>query len=92
MKTRMTVLLAGALLVALSGTANANGRINVGIAIGVPGYAYVAPPPVYYYPPPQIYYAPRPVYYAPVPWGVRPYRYWDRGWDRSRRFGDRRHW
>jgi hypothetical protein len=92
MKTRMTVLLAGALLVALSGTASANGRLNVGIAIGVPGYAYVALPPVYYYPPPRIYYAPRPayyapppVYYAPAPWGVRPYRYWDRGWGR-------RHW
>lgn len=92
MKTRMAVLLAGALLVALSGSASANGRINVGIGIGVPGYTYVAPPPVYYYSPPQIYYAPPPVYYAPVPWAVRHHRDWDRNWNRRHGHGDRRRW
>lgn len=92
MKARTSVLLAGALLVALSGTASAHGRINVGVAIGVPGYAYVAPPPAYYYPTPRIYYAPPPVYYAPAPWAVGPYRYWNRGWDRRYGYGYRRHW
>jgi hypothetical protein len=95
MKTRMTVFLAGALLVALSGSASANGRINFGISIGVPGYAYMAPPPAYYYSPPPVYYAPAPVYYAPprayyapAPWAVGSYR----GWDRHPRHWNGRHW
>ena len=91
MKSRIAVLLAGALLAGLSGTASANGRINVGIAIGVPGYAYVAPPPVYYAPPP-VYYAPPPVYYAPAPWAVRPFGVWDRGFHRHPRHWSRGHW
>jgi hypothetical protein len=91
MKTRMTVLLAGAMLLALSGTASANGRVSVGIAFGVPGYAYAAPAPAYYYPPP-VYYAPPPIYYAPVPWGVRPYGYWGTGWRGHNVHRGRGHW
>ncbi len=92
MKSRMPILLAGAVLVALCGTANAHGRINVGIDLAVPAYTYVVPPPVYYYAPPRIHYAPRPVYYAlppvyytPAPWAVRHHRHWNKHWDR-------RHW
>ena len=85
MKTRLTVFLAGVLLAALSGTAAADGRINVDVIIGAPGYTYMAPPPVYYYPP-------APVYYAPAPWAVRHHRDWDRDWHRHHRHWNRRHW
>ena len=105
MKNRTIVMLAGALLAAVSGTASANGRISVGIGIGLPAYGYVAPPPVTYapppvtyapplvtYAPPPVYYAPPPVYYAPAPWGVRYYGYWGRGWGRHHGYGHRGHW
>jgi len=74
MKNRITVLLIGAALAVLNGTAAAHDRVSFAISIGVPGPAYVAPPVVYYpappayYAPPVYYYGP-PVYYAPAPWG-----------------------
>ncbi|CAG2151144.1 hypothetical protein [Cupriavidus plantarum] len=53
-------------------------RVNVDLAIGVPGVAiggpaYYPPPPVYYAPPQPVYVAPpAPVYYGPPPVVVRP--------------------
>ncbi|MGO4277362.1 hypothetical protein SAMN05216321_101389 [Cupriavidus sp. OV038] len=46
-------------------------RVNVDVAIGVPGV--VVGGPAYYAPPPPVYYAPpAPVYYGPPPVVVRP--------------------
>ena len=84
MKNILTVILLGSLCAGLSGTATARDHFNVGITIGAPAVAYVAPAPVYYYPQPQaVYYAP-PVYYAPAPWGVgvRYDRGYYAGWNR----------
>ena len=101
MKTRMTVVLAGAALAALSGIASANGHVNFGISIGVP--AYVAPAPAYYLPPPVTYapppitYAPPPVYYAPpAVYYVAPRAYyapvpWAAGYYRGG-YGGHGHW
>ena len=71
MRKTIATLLAGAALIAVSGTAAA--RVDVGISLGIPAPVYVAPPPpvVYappvYVPPRPVYYAPPPVYYAPPP-------------------------
>ena len=86
MKNKLTVLLAGALLAAISATAAAHDRFSFGVTIGVPAYTYVPPPPVYYYPPQPVYYYPAPrVNYAPAPWGIR----YERGWERHRGYGYR---
>ena len=81
MKSRLKLLLAGAVLALASGTAAAHGRVSFGVSFGVPvAPVYVAPAPVYvapapvYYAPRRVYYAPR-YYYAPRPVVVR-YRYW----------------
>ena len=79
MRTK-SIVLAGIMLAAFSGTAAAHGRLSFGISIGVPAPVYVAPAPVYYPPPAYYYYpAPRvvyypPVYYAPPPVFVAPAR------------------
>src|SRR5262245_29481843 len=87
MKTKLTaMLLAAGLLAALSGAASARDNVSFSLSIGVPGYAYVDPPPVYYYPEPRIYYPPTRVYYAPGPVVIR-----DRDWDRHHRHWDRHH-
>lgn len=93
MKRKLIILLLGVMLAAASGMAAARDRVSFGLFIGVPGYAYVAPPPVYYapppvyyVPPPQVYYAPPPVvYYEPAPWGLRVHGGHHRGWHK-------RHW
>ncbi len=70
MNTKLkAVIVGGAMLAGLSGTAAARPDVNFSLSLGVPAYApyYVAPAPVYYGPPAPVYYAPRPrVYYAPV--------------------------
>src|SRR5262249_38065959 len=59
------VIIGGALLAGLSGTAAAHDRVNFSLSFGVPAPVYVAPPaPVYYAPPPTVYYTPAPVYYS----------------------------
>ena len=85
------VVIGGALLAGLSGTAAARDHVNFSLSFGVPAYTpaytYVAPPqPVYYdYAPPAAYYAPPPrVYDAPAPGWV----YYNGGWHRHYR----RHW
>jgi len=72
MRHTIKVLLIGAALAALSGTAAARDNVSFGIAIGAPAPVYVAPPPEYYYPPPVYYGAPVYAYY-----GGYPYRGWD---------------
>jgi len=73
MKNRLIVILIGAALTALSGSAAAHDRVSFGLSIGVPSPVYLAPP-VAYYPVPPVYYAPPgyympPGYYAQAPWG-----------------------
>lgn len=69
MKRALTLLIAGGVWVALSGTAAAHGNVGFTVSIGAPVYApppvVYAPPPVYYTPPPVYYYAPPRVYYGP---------------------------
>ena len=79
MKTNWKALvLAGALLTGLSGTAAARDHVSFSLSFGVPAYTYAPPRPVYYAPAPVYYdyasapayydYAPPPVvYYAPPP-------------------------
>ena len=79
-------ILAGALVLGLSGTAAARDHVNFSLSFGVPAPVYYAPPPppVYYAPEP-VYYAPPAVYYAPAPRVV----YYDRyGY---RHYGHRHH-
>ncbi len=88
MKLR-NLLIAGAALVAVSGTAAANGNIGWSISIGIPGPVYPAPAPVYvpqpaYYPPVAVYppapaYYPPRVVYAPAPY-YGGYRWRERAW------------
>lgn len=93
MKRKLIISLVGVMLAAASSMAVARDRVSFGLFIGVPGYAYVAPPPVYYAPPPvyyapppQVYYAPPPVvYYEPSPWGLRVHRGHHRGWHKRHR-------
>jgi hypothetical protein len=64
-------ILAGALLVGISGTAAARDNVSFSLSLGVPAPVYVAPPAprAYYYEPAPAYY-PAPVYYdyyAPAP-------------------------
>jgi hypothetical protein len=68
MKTNWKALLiGGALLAGLSGTAAARDNVSFSLSFGVPAPVYVAPPaPVYYAPPPRVYYAPPPVAYYPA--------------------------
>jgi hypothetical protein len=83
MRKRLSLVIAGAALVAASGTAVAGSNVSFGISFGVPvapAPVYVAPPPVVYAPPPPaVYYAPARVYYAPAYYGppaaVVRYRY-----------------
>ena len=69
MKTRWKgLIIAGAVLAGLSGTAAARDNVSFSLAFGVPAYTYYAPPPpVYYAPPPPVYYAPAPAYYYGPP-------------------------
>ena len=73
MRKILITLLFGGALVAASGLASAHPSVGVGVTFGIPGPAYVGPPPVAYYPPPAymarppVYVAPPPVYYAPAP-------------------------
>jgi hypothetical protein len=85
MKTNWkTVILAGALLAGLSGTAAARDNVSFSIGFGIPAPVYVAPPPpppVYYRPAP-VYYTP-PAYYAPAPAVV----YYEPGWSYGYAYG-----
>jgi hypothetical protein len=79
-KNTMRALAAVALLTGAAGAAQAGGRVNWSIAIGLPALTAVigaplayagppmayAPPPMAYAPPPMVY-APAPVVYAPAP-------------------------
>ncbi|MCY1267774.1 hypothetical protein D9M68_159580 [compost metagenome] len=59
----------------------AEARVDVGIAIGIPGPAVAVPPPVYYEPPPSVYYEPAPVIVEPRPVVVTPgYEYYYDDW------------
>jgi hypothetical protein len=78
MKTNWKALMiGGALLAGLSGTAAARDNVSFSLSFGAPGPVYVAPPaPVYYYgpryyaPPPAVYYSPpAPVYYTQPAFG-----------------------
>jgi hypothetical protein len=86
MRKASLILLAGAALISLSGTAAARTNIDVGISFGYPAPVYVAPPPpVAYYPAPPVYAAPAAVYYAPPAYYYGPPvvvrdRGWHRGW------------
>jgi hypothetical protein len=62
----LTALIAGASVPALART-----DVSFGVFVGVPGVAYVPPPPVVYAPAP-VYYAPPPVYYRPRPYYYGP--------------------
>ena len=79
---------------AISASSAALAHVDVGVNIGVPGYAY-APEPVYAPPPPPVY-APAPpvVVVSPGWYGERYYdghRYWQRReWEE--RDHDRREW
>ena len=89
MKTNWKVLIAGALLAGLSGTAAARDNVSFSIGFGVPAPVYVAPPPpVYYAPAPAYtYYAPPVAYYAPPP----PVVYYGAGWGHRYGHGHHRH-
>ncbi|MDB5902562.1 MAG: hypothetical protein JWM26_1440 [Betaproteobacteria bacterium] len=98
MRKASLILLAGAALIALSGTAAARTNIDVGINFGYPAPVYVAPPPpVAYYPAPvyapaPVYVAPAPVYYAPRPYYGPPVIVRDRGWHRGWRHDHGHRW
>lgn len=91
---KRSMLFAGVLLAALSGTAAAHSDVGFSLSFGVPGAVYSAPPPAYYgygYAEPY-YQAPR-VYYGDRYWDRHAYRehrrheereHWRRGWDRGR--------
>jgi hypothetical protein len=98
MKTNWKVLIiGGALLAGLSGTAAARDNVSFSLSFGVPAYTYAPPPPVYYAPrayyyapPPVVYYNPAPVYYSQPAFGftVRDgHRPGHRQWQ-----GHNRHW
>lgn len=81
------LLIAGAAALALFGSSAAMARVDVGIAIGIPGVviggpAYYAPPPPVYVAPPVVY-GPPPVAYVEPPFVVvGPGRhYYRRGWE-----------
>ncbi|MDF3831799.1 hypothetical protein P3W85_02320 [Cupriavidus basilensis] len=79
-------LLAGAAGL-ISGVAEA--RVDVGIGIGLPWPAVVAPPPPVYYEPAPVYVAPQPVVVAPGyydDWQARAWR--EQQW-RERRWRER---
>ena len=83
MKTNWkAVILAGALLAGLSGTAAARDNVSFSIGFGVPAPVYVAPPPPVYYAPAPVYYAPpEPYYYAPAYYAPAPaVVYYGAGW------------
>ena len=69
MKTNWKALMiGGALLAGLSGTAAARDNVSFSLSFGVPAPVYYAPPPPVYYAPRAYYYAPPPVaYYPPAP-------------------------
>ncbi len=69
MKTTRKILLAGAVLAALSVPLIAAAAVNVDVNIGLPGYSTVVPQPVYY---PQV------AYYTPAPRAFVHHRDWDR--------------
>jgi hypothetical protein len=88
------LIVGGAVLAGLSGTAAARDHVNFSLSFGVPAYTYAPPAPAYYgyaaaapayydYAPPVVYYSPPParVYYAPA-WGYRYDHGRHRGWDR----------
>jgi hypothetical protein len=71
MNTKMKAVLAGGILVLVSGTAAAGSSVHFGISLGAP-VVYAAP--VYAPPPPPVAYYPAPVYYtAPAYYAPRPY-------------------
>ena len=82
------LIIGGALLAGLSGTAAARDNVHLSFSFGVPAYSYAPPPPPVYYAPAAAYYAPVApvVYYAPPAWGYAVYGGPGR-WDHR----DRRH-
>jgi len=88
MTRKLKVVLIGAALAALSGTAAARDNVSFGFSIGVPAPVYVAPEPAYYYPPP-VYYGPPAYYYGHPYWGWDA-RYYHHGWYHHGSHG--RHW
>ena len=95
MNTKLKALLiGGALLTGLTGTAAARDNVSFSLSFGVPAYTYVAPPPPVYYAPSSYYYDPAPVVYytRPAPVYYAPaysYRYYD---GPRHRHGHHRNW
>jgi hypothetical protein len=84
MNTKLkSLIIGGALLAGISGTAAARDNVSFSLSFGVPAYTYVEPypsayyapsayyydPPVYYAAPPVVYYNPAPVYYSQPAFG-----------------------
>ena len=95
MKTKWKALIiGGALLAGLSGTAAARDNVSFSLSFGVPAPVYYSPPPpTYYYyspPPPVVYYEPAPVYYTQPAFGfvIRDgHRHGHRHWHRNHSHG-----
>ena len=70
------LVIGGALLAGVTGTAAARDSVSFSLSLGVPAYAYAPPPPPVYYAPsacyapaPVVYYEPAPVYYSQPAFG-----------------------
>lgn len=105
MRKSYQVLMAFALGVAASTSAQAHDSFSIGFNLGGPGY-YAAPPVTYYAPPPVTYYRPAPIVY----YGAPPVTYiqqsrgyydrdydgrgwgWNRGWGREHEFHEHGGW
>jgi len=87
---KRSMLFAGVLLAALSGTAAAHSDVGFSLSFGVPGAVYSAPPPAYYYDYGYGYAQP---YYYQAPRAYYGGRYWNRHeWREHRRHEEREHW
>ncbi len=93
MKRKLLVL--GALLAGVSGTAAAHSDIGFSLSFGAPGAVYSAPPAYvysdpYYYSYAQPYYAPPRVYYGDRDWRWHEYREHHGHWAHERSGHERR--